>query len=117
MRLLLHSPNILIAAGAGAAVQEISDDAVALQLCEKCQMTLDRLKRHSAGNDNKVAKAVMKTSERVNRVLMFMSNYQSRKDVILTGLNALMYFSQNGKYLIYIYFSKLCDLLTQQTIK
>lgn len=61
-----------LAAGAGAAVKEINDEAISLQLCEKCQLTLDKLKRAALppGADGGVSAEVKKSSDRVSRVLM-----------------------------------------------
>ena len=53
-------------------MQEINDEAVALQLCEKCQLTLDRLRRAAQppGAAAGAAAEIKKSSDRVDRVLM-----------------------------------------------
>ena len=93
-------------------MKEISDEAIALQLCEKCQVTLDKLRRAALPPGADVSGGeIKKSSDRVNRVLMFMNNYLSRKDVIINGLNAIVFFSQNGMYAFFPH--TLCQCLTQ----
>jgi hypothetical protein len=100
----LYIYDCYLAAGAGAAVNEINDEAISLQLCEKCQVTLDKLKRAALPPGAEAAVStgeVKKSSDRVNRVLMFMDNYLTRRDVIICGLNAIVYFSQNGMFTLH----------------
>lgn len=60
-------------------------------------MTLDKLKRAALPPGADVTSGeIKKSADRVNRVLMFMNNYLTRKDVIVNGLNAIIFFSQNG---------------------
>jgi hypothetical protein len=87
---------------------------VALQLCEKCQLTIDRLKRAALPPGEEMPSAtgeVTKSSDRVNRVVMFMSNYLNRKLVIVGGLDAIMYFSQNADSQKMVNETKVIDLL------
>lgn len=81
------------AAGAGAAKQEIDDEAVSLQLCENCQHTVDRMRRKK---DTTVVSETVTSIERAVRVLMFVKNYPTRKGVVVAGLNALIFFAING---------------------
>ncbi len=86
------------AAGAGAAIKEISDEAVSLQLCEHCQLTIDRMKKNEKGSSggNTAPVEHLSSLDRAVRVLMFMKNYPSRKPVVVAGLSALIYYSVNG---------------------
>ena len=64
-----------------------------LQLCVSCQETVERAKK--AGTGEKVR--LPKSSDRVNRILMFMENYKERKEVQQFGLDAMLAFARNGK--------------------
>lgn len=101
------------AAGAGAAIKEINDEAVSLQLCEHCQLTIDRMKKNEAGNSGNKAAPVehLSSLDRAVRVLMFMKNYPSRKPVVVAGLSALMYYSVNANKEKSIQESVLCVML------
>lgn len=66
---------------------------MSLQLCQKCQETVERARRV---NTSSTTTKIPKSSERVNRVLMFMSNYPDRVEVVKTGLDALIYYSRNA---------------------
>lgn len=94
--LMAQTPNflkIVLARGAKAAIDEIDHEAVSLQLCQKCQETVERARRiHSSSTSTRIPKA----SDRVNRVLLFMSNYSDKAEVIVKGLDALIYFSRNN---------------------
>ena len=85
--------NTVLSLGAAAAISEIKDEAVNLQLCVKCQETLARTKNASATIG---VKKLPTTASRVSRVLMFMENYQKTKIVQCSGLDALIFYSRNA---------------------
>jgi hypothetical protein len=89
-------PNLLravLAVGARAAIQEISHEGLQLRLCQKCQEVIER-----ANNPLSIGKMlkVPSSATRANRVLMFMENYPTRKDVQMKGLDALITFARNA---------------------
>lgn len=82
-----------VAKGANAAVSEIQHEIISLQLCQRCQETVERARRvQSSSTSTKIPKS----SDRVNRVLMFMNNYSDRVQVIRIGLDALIFYARNG---------------------
>ena len=85
--------NKVLSLGAAAAISEIRDEAVNLQLCVKCQETLARSKNASATIG---MKKLPTTASRVSRVLMFMENYLKTKIVQCSGLDALIFYSRNA---------------------
>ena len=85
--------NIVLSLGAAAAISEIKNEAVNLQLCVKCQETMARSKNASASIG---VKKLPTTSSRVSRVLMFMENYLKTKIVQCSGLDALIFYSRNA---------------------
>lgn len=94
--LSIAAPKFLrtvLSLGAAVAIDEIKEEALSLQLCAKCQDTMARMK--SIGNSIGTQKRP-KSSDRVNRVLMFMENYLKTKKVQICGLDAVMYFSKNA---------------------
>jgi hypothetical protein len=77
--LSISVPSLLkevLAVGATAAIREISHEGIQLQLCAKCQETIER-KRQAAGGD--LTLKIPRSCDRVSRVLMFMENYPSRQ--------------------------------------
>jgi hypothetical protein len=94
--LSLAAPKFLktvLALGATAAINEIKDEGISLQLCVKCQETMARTKNIGSSLGKQ---SLPKSSQRVNRVLMFMENYIKSKNVQCTGMDALIYFSRNA---------------------
>lgn len=65
-----------------------------LQLCHKCQETVERQRRidDSSSIENKLPRSC----ERISRVLMFMDNYPERVDVLTAGMDAVILFARNG---------------------
>ena len=72
---------------------EIQGEAISLQLCHKCQETVERAKRVFSSS---TATKIPRSCDRVNRVLMFMGNFIERASVTKAGLDALIYFAKNG---------------------
>ena len=66
-------------------------------MCLSCQEVLERAK--FKGVYGLVEIKLPKMSDRVNRVVMFMENYQTRKDVQILALDALITYVKNRKYL------------------
>jgi hypothetical protein len=57
--------DLWIAVGGKAAIEEIHHEGLALQLCQRCQETVERARRvHTSSTATKIPKS----SERVNRV-------------------------------------------------
>ena len=89
-------PNLLRAVlkiGAQAAIKEIKQERVALRLCMSCQEVIER------ENNPELIGQIIKippSSQRANRVLMFMENYPTRKEVQVIGLDALLVFARNS---------------------
>lgn len=83
----------ILAIAADAAIEEILRESISLQLCQRCQETMDRANRlESAITITKLPRSC----ERVQRVLYFMANYPKRKLVQKAGLDALLYFARNA---------------------
>ena len=80
--------------GAIVAIDEINKEALSLQMCQKCQETVEKFKRMKNATAKEVK--IPKSSDRVNRVIMFMNNYVDRVDVQVPGLDAIIAFIQNG---------------------
>ena len=94
--LALTVPRLLksvLSIGAGAAIQEIRKEALSLQLCQTCQETVERERRRTGGN---FETKMPQSSDRINRVLMFMESYPSREDVLATSLDAVLLFARNA---------------------
>ena len=82
--------------GANAAMVDIVHEMCNLEMCHHCQEVLERAK--FKGVYGLVEIKLPKMAERVNRVVMFMENYQNRKDVQLLALDALITYVKNCKY-------------------
>lgn len=82
----------VLAIGAGAAIQEIRKETTNLQLCPCCAEALERAK---LANTAITEIYLPKLTDRIDRVLMFMSNYSDRVDVICAGMDAVLAFSRN----------------------
>lgn len=83
----------ILAIAADAAIEEILRESISLQLCQRCQETMDRANRlETAVTMTKLPRSC----ERVQRVLYFMANYPRRKQVQKAGLDALLYFARNA---------------------
>jgi len=87
----------ILAIGAAAAMVDITYEESNLLMCRNCQEVLERSK--FKGILGLVDVSIPKTADRVNRVVMFMENYTSRKDVQLLALDALMTYAKNCKLL------------------
>jgi hypothetical protein len=85
----------ILAIGAAAAMVDITYEESNLLMCRNCQEVLERAK--FKGILGLVDVKIPKTSDRVNRVVMFMENYTSRRDVQLLALDALMTYAKNCK--------------------
>lgn len=81
--------------GAQAATQEIKNETTNLALCTTCQQALARAKRFDI-NAPTITPKIPKPSERVTRVLSFMSNYIDKIDVLCAGLDSLISFANNA---------------------
>jgi len=79
--------------GARAAIEEIEGEAISLQLCHKCQETVERARRVFSSS---TATKIPRSCDRVNRVLMFMGNFEDRATVTKSGLDALIFFAKNA---------------------
>ena len=82
-----------IAIGAPASILEINEETVNLQLCQKCQETIELIKQKRF--ETKGIKIIPKSYERINRVLKFMDNFLVSKEVQIAGLDAILAFSRN----------------------
>ena len=94
--LALTVPRLLksvLSIGAGAAIQEIRKEALSLQLCQVCQETVERERRRTGGS---FETKMPQSSDRINRVLMFMESYPNREDVLAESLNAVLLFARNA---------------------
>jgi len=104
-------PNLLksvLAIGARAAIKEISHEGTQLRLCQKCQEVIERANNPlSVGTMIKIPAS----STRVNRCLMFMENYPTRKDVQTMGLDALIVFARNADAPTQIHETKMIPLV------
>lgn len=98
--------------GAQAAIEEIESEALSLQLCQKCQETVERAKR--VFSSSTVSK-IPRSCDRVNRVLLFMNNYPTRASVTVAGLDALIFFAKNADSRDTLHETKLvssvCDVI------
>jgi len=115
--LSIAAPKFLrtvLSLGATAAINEIKEEAISLQLCAKCQETMARMK--SIGNSVGIQKRP-KSSDRVNRVLMFMENYLKTKKVQLCGLDALVYFSKNADCQAQLPDTKLIEIVSKSLVE
>lgn len=74
------------------SIQEVEREGLSLQLCERCQETIERAKNK---NYFQAVVKVPRSSERVNRVLKFMDNYLARTDVQIVALDAAINFARN----------------------
>jgi len=81
--------------GAKAATTEIKNETSNLALCVKCQEALARAKRFDP-DAPRVEARLPRPSERVTRVLSFMSNYIDKESVLCAGLDALVSFANNA---------------------
>ena len=81
--------------GAKAAINEIKSETTNLALCIKCQTALAKAKRLDP-TAPAIEARLPKPSERVSRVLSFMSNYVDREPVLCAGLDALISFANNA---------------------
>ena len=91
----ITAPHLLkqvLEIGAKAAISEIKLEETNLQLCQKCQEIVERARRVTSGSN---AKAVPKPSDRVNRVIMFMSNYPKQMNVLCAALDAMILYVKN----------------------
>jgi hypothetical protein len=91
----ITAPHLLkqvLEIGAKAAISEIKLEETNLQLCQKCQEIVERAKRITSGS---TATAVPKPSDRVNRVIMFMSNYPKQISVLCAALDAMILYVKN----------------------
>ena len=86
---------MLVDTGAQAAIEEIEGESINLQLCQKCQETVERAKRVFSSS---TATKIPRSCDRVNRVLMFMGNFEERVSVTKAGLDALIFFAKNGMH-------------------
>ncbi len=79
------------------SIQEVEREGLSLQLCERCQETIERAKNK---NYFQAVVKVPRSSDRVNRVLKFMDNYLARVDVQIVALDAVINFARNpdGKH-------------------
>lgn len=84
----------VLAIGATAAMTEINDEITALQMCKACQEVVVR--QRYKGVLGLVEVKVPKASDRAGRVIMFMENYRTRKDVQLLAVDALIMYAKNG---------------------
>lgn len=100
----------VLVVGAKAAINEIRNETTNLALCMNCQLALQRSKRFSIDAPTVDAK-IPKTSERVARVLSFMSNYSDRVDVLCAGLDALISFANNADAKATIHETDLIDVV------
>jgi hypothetical protein len=80
--------------GAPASIIEINNEALSLQLCQKCQETIEIVKQKRT-NICTVIK-IPKSSERINRVLKFMDNFLLSKEVQMAALDAVITFARNA---------------------
>jgi hypothetical protein len=78
--------------GAVAAIEEITRQTQSLQLCQSCAEALERFRTQDTAF---VQVKLPNIFDRINRVLMFMSNYQQNKAVIQVGMDALLAFARN----------------------
>ena len=81
----------VLTVGARAAIKEIDHEGVQLRLCRNCQETIHRLENPLETKQFKVPTS----SERANRILMFMENYPQRLDVQMQGIEALTVYARN----------------------
>lgn len=79
--------------GASAAIGEIVRETTNLQLCHTCQEAIER-SRLLKTSVSKVH--IPHCSERVNRVTMFMVNYEDKLNVLVPGLEAIIAFTKNA---------------------
>jgi hypothetical protein len=97
--ILISEVNRLLKAvlivGAKAAISEIKSETTNLALCIKCQTALAKAKRFDP-TAPAIEARVPKPSERVARVLSFMSNYVDKEAVLTAGLDALISFANNA---------------------
>ena len=91
----ITAPHLLkqvLEIGAKAAISEIKLEETNLQLCQKCQEIVERARRVTTGS---TAKTIPKPSDRVNRVIMFMSNYPKQISVLCAALDAMILYVKN----------------------
>lgn len=61
---------------------------------KSCQVAIERARRVKSSIGDVT---VPSTTDRVNRVIMFMENYSDREDVLIPGLDAVIAFVNNRK--------------------
>jgi hypothetical protein len=84
---------LFLVIGGNQAIREIEHEGVALQLCSRCQETVERARRIYT---SVLVQKLPRPSERVNRVILYMESYPDKVAVIKAGLDALIFFSRNG---------------------
>ena len=84
---------VFVAIGAGVSRTEIENEGLNLQLCQRCQETIERSKKKDYFE---ACVVIPRSSERASRVLKFMDNYISREDVQIAGLDAIINFVRNS---------------------
>jgi hypothetical protein len=106
-------PNLLkrvLAIGANAAIKEILQEGLQLRLCQRCQEVIER--SNNISSSGKVLK-IPSTAMRANRILMFMENYPSAKDVQVAGLDSIIVFARNADAPKVVHETKMVMLVCQ----
>lgn len=80
--------------GAKIAVKEIKHEGGCLQMCQKCQQTVERTRKLGSMSDVKIPAS----SDRVNRVTSFMESYMDKVNVQVQGLDAVLAFAHNREW-------------------
>ena len=85
--------KVILISGSSVAINEIKKESTYLRLCRKCQEVVEReIMLETGVISNKIPRSI----DRINRILMFMTNYSVREDVQCAGLDAILTFSKNG---------------------
>lgn len=85
---------IHVAIGAPASIEEIKNESLNLQLCQKCQETVERLRQRHSDKSGPIV--IPKSYERINRVLKFMDNFLLAVEVQIAALDAVISFARNA---------------------
>ncbi|RYY86317.1 hypothetical protein EON63_06005 [archaeon] len=82
--------------GARASIAVIQTEGAQLQLCQCCQLILERQKHPfgSVASRNKVT--LPSSSDRANKICRFMDNFNNNVEVQVVGLDALLFFTHNA---------------------
>eukprot|EP01031_Cornospumella_fuschlensis_P025646 gene25646-30976_t len=82
--------------GARASIAVIENEGAHLQLCQCCQLILERQKHPFGSVASKSKVTLPSSSDRANKVCRFMDNFISNIGVQVAGLDALLHFVHNA---------------------